>query len=91
MLGLPAGLPGRLSALLAGRPAMFGREPIEHAQRRGLAPPQYTFSFGGKPHLPEVTCACVYAGHRGHGNATTKQEAKRRASMAVIERLAGAG
>jgi len=55
------------------------------SQTRGEPPPEYHFSITGPPHLPEITCECVFTKFRGEASAGKKQDAKRLAALAVLK------
>jgi ribonuclease R len=75
--------PAYLMTLTEGRDPIVGLQ--EYAQRNKLTLPTYSFKQEGPSHIPTITCTCCFNRRTGVGSASNKQEAKRRATKAIVD------
>lgn len=91
-LDLPQVPPDAVPAPVAPALNLDGKDPIsalhEWAQAQRVAAPVYKFQMVGTLHVPTFTCHCECSGVGAEGKAASKQEAKRNAARALLQRLA---
>lgn len=61
----------------------------ERAQARGAPLPVYEFTQSGESHMPTFVCVCEAEGYVEEADGSSKQQAKRRAALAVLKTIHG--
>ena len=60
---------------------------MEYCQAHRIEAPTFAFDQQGPPHMPVITCTARCKGHEAGARASTKQEAKRAAAVALLTHL----